>query len=80
MITPASFASPEMCSWTTGTFLPSMENTIGTLVASPDHAVFSAACKKHGLVEYASFNSITVDGVTAQVYIVLGQIQMLIHS
>ena len=56
-----------MCSWTTGTFLPSIESTIGVLVASPDHAVFSAACKKHGLVEYASFNSISVNGVTAQV-------------
>ena len=56
-----------MCSWTTGAFLPSIESTIGVLAASPDHAVFSAACKKHGLVEYASFNSISVEGVTAQV-------------
>ena len=61
-----------MCSWTTGTFLPSIEDTIGVLAASPDHAVFSAACKKHGLVEYASFNSISVDGVTAQVYCSMG--------
>merc|ERR1712037_823974 len=56
----------EMCSWTTGTFLPSIENTVGILEESPNHAVFSASCKKHGLVEYSSFNSIAVDGVTAQ--------------
>ena len=55
-----------MCSWTTETFLPSIENTIGILAASPNHSVFSAACKKHGLVEYGSFNSIAIDGVTAQ--------------
>ena len=56
-----------MCSWTTEIFIPSIEYTIAILEASPTHAVFSASCKKHGLVEYGSFNSITVDGVTAQV-------------
>ena len=56
-----------MCLWTTETFLPSIENTISTLVNSPTHSVFSAACKKHGLVEYSSFDSITAaEGLTAQ--------------
>ncbi|XP_023340527.1 palmitoleoyl-protein carboxylesterase NOTUM isoform X3 [Eurytemora carolleeae] len=57
---------PEMCRYVEDLFRPDMEETVADIVSNPEHVVFAPACYDHGIMTSSKFQSIKVEGISAE--------------